>query len=449
MSFTEELSFTAESSSRRLNRRQFLTIAGGTTLGAAALLAGCGGSSGASSLNSNGSAAIEFLSVQQANQGWPLILTTLTNQYVKNHAGTTFKVNYVGTPTQLIQQIQLLAGQGALPVLYNTPSNDLMTQLSKNGELLDIESTFQQLGISDQLVPSAVTIAKKIYGSQLTVLPFELNIEGFWYNKQIFAQNGIQPPQTFDTLIQIASNLQQKGIQPFAASGTQGWPITRLISNYLFRKIGPTAMDSVKSGQTKLTDPNYVDAAQAVANLGKQGYFGKGVATLDYQPAEDLFLQGKAAMYYMGSWAVRDFTNPSMTKIGSNNIGYFPFPNVTGGTGTMDQIAMNDGQTTSINKAKYNATIGQWLAYIAKNYADLALQKEGAVTGFTVHNRPANVDPLTTVVLDKIAKVSQPVLWFEAAFPQKATNIAQQDAALLVTGAMAPKDFMTAVQGAL
>jgi raffinose/stachyose/melibiose transport system substrate-binding protein len=449
MSFTEDLSFSAEASSKRMNRRQFLTVAGGTTLGAAALLAGCGGTSGGSSLNSNGSAAIEFLSVQQANQGWPLVLSTLTTQYAKDHPGTTFKVNYVGQPTQLIQQIQLLAGQGALPILYNTPSNDLMAQLSKNGELLDVGATFQQLGVYNELVPAAVTIANKIYGSPLTVLPFELNIEGFWYNKKMFAQNGIQPPQTFDQLTQIAASFQQKGIQPFTASGTQGWPITRLISNYLYRKIGPDAMDNVKSGQAKLTDPNYVEAAQVVANLGKLGYFGKGVATLDYQPAEDLFLQGKAAMYYMGSWAVRDFTNPSMTKIGASNIGYFPFPNVTGGAGSIDQIAMNDGQTTSVNKKKYNTTIGQWLAYIAKNYGDMALQKEGAVTGFVVHNKPANVDPLTTAILDQVAKVKQPVLWFEAQFSQKATNISQQDAPLLVTGAMAPKDFMTAVQGAL
>ena len=78
-----------------MNRRQFVKVAGATTLSLAAFLAGCGGSSGGST-NSNGSAAIEFLSVQQANQGWPLILTTLTQQYAKDHPGTTFKVNFVG-----------------------------------------------------------------------------------------------------------------------------------------------------------------------------------------------------------------------------------------------------------------------------------------------------------------------------------------------------------------
>jgi len=439
------MSFTDEFELERLNRRQFLKVAGGTTLGLAALLAGCGGSSGGSSLNSNGSAAIEFLTVQAPNTGWAAILSSITAEYAKSHSGTTFKSNNI-QQTSLNQQVQLLAGQGALPILYNSPSLDVMTQLAKNGEVLDIESTFQQLGVSQELVPAATTIIKQLYNGQLLALPFELNIEGFWYNKQIFAQNGLQPPQTFDELGQIAASLQQKGIQPFASSGVQGWPITRLIGNYLFRKLGPDALARVKNGQAKLTDPSYVEAAQAVANLGKQGYFGKGVATLDYAPAQDLFLQGKAAMYYMGSWAVRDFVT-STNKIGANNIGFFQFPNVTGGVGNSNQTPMNCGQTTSVNKAKYNATIGQWLAYVAKNYGSVSLQKQGVVSGFVVHNKPANLSPLTSLVLDQISKVSQPVLWFEAVFPAKASNLSIQDAAPLVTGALAPSGFMTAIQG--
>src|SRR6266700_5864588 len=331
-----------------MNRRRFVKVAGTTTLSVAALLAGCGGSSTGNNANSS-TAAIEFLSVQQATEGWPLVLSTITSEYAKTHAGTTFKNNYI-TQTSLNQKVQLLAAQGALPVLYNSPPPDLMAQLVKNGEGLDLEPVFQQLGVSQELIPAAVTVIKKVNNGKLVALPFELNIEGFWYNKHMFAQNGLQPPTTWDQLVQIAASLQQKGIQPFTASGTQGWPITRLIGNYLLRKLGPNALDSVKSGQAKLTDTAYVEAAQAVANLGKQGYFGRGVATLDYAPAQDLFLQGKAGMYYMGSWALRDFNTPTEVKIGAENIGFFPFPTVAGGTGTTDQTPVNAGQTSSVNK---------------------------------------------------------------------------------------------------
>jgi len=430
-----------------MNRRQFLKVAGGSTLGLAALLAGCGTSTSSSPTSSNGSVTIHFLSVQAAGTGWPLVLSTITDQYAKTKPGSTFKVDFQDQAS-LNQKIQLLAGQGALPVLYNTPPADLLAQLAKNGEVLDLESTFNQLGVTQELVPAAVTLLKKVYNGKLSALPFELNIEGFWYNKQIFAKNGLQPPQTWDELVQIAASLQQKGIQPFAASGKQGWPLTRLVGNYIFRSLGPDALQSVQSGQAKLTDTAYVAAAQAVANLGKQGYFGKGVATLDYMPAVDLFLQGTAAMLYMGSWELRDFNSPTVNKIGASNIGFFPFPNVTGGVGNSGQTPMNAGQPTSVNKAKYNADVGKWLAYMAQNYGDVALQKEGAVTGFVVHNTPANLDALTSLVIAQIKQVTQPVLWFEALFSTKAQNISQQNAALLVTNAMSGSNFMAAIQQA-
>lgn len=433
--------------SKPLNRRQFVKVAGGATLSLSALLAACGGTT-TTNTTSGGPLSIHFLSVQTAQQPWPTILSAITANYAKTHAGTTFTVDYVPQNT-LLQKVQLLAAQGGLPVLYNTPQADMVAQLAKNGEALDLDATLQQLGVADQLVPSAVALLKKVYGSPLTELPFELNMEGFWYNKQIFSQNGLQPPTTWDELGQLAAKLQAKGIQPFAASGIQGWPLTRLIGNYLFRKLGPGAMDDVQSGKAKLTDPAYVEAAQQVANLGKQGYFGKGVATLDYTPALDLFLQGKTAMIYMGSWALADFNNPSETTIGASNIDYFPFPNVVGGVGSSDQMPMNAGQPTSINKAKYTDAFGQWLAYMVQNYGDIALQSQGAVTGFVVHNKPANLPTLTTLVVDQIAKVTQPVLWFEALFSTKATNMSQQDATPLVTGAMSPASFMAAVQQAL
>lgn len=431
-----------------LNRRQFIKVAGGATLSLSALLAACGGSTSAGSSSSSGPLSIHFLSVQTAQQPWPTILSAITTAYTKTHAGTTFTVDYVPQNT-LLQKLQLLAAQGALPVLYNTPQADLVAQLLKDGEALDLDTTLQQLGVADQLVPSAVSLLKKVYGTPLAALPFELNIEGFWYNKQVFSQNRLQPPTTWDELVQLAARLQAKGIQPFAASGIQGWPLTRLIGNYLFRKLGPGALDDIQNGKAKLTDAAYVEAAQQVANLGKQGYFGKGVATLDYTPALDLFLQGKTAMIYMGSWALADFNNPSETTIGSSNIGYFPFPNVIGGIGNSSQTPMNAGQPTSVNKAKYTDVFGQWLAYMVKNYGDIALQKQGAVTGFVVHNRPASLPALTTLVIDLIPKVTQPVLWFEALFSTKATNVSQQDAAPLVTGAMSPAGFMAAVQQAL
>jgi raffinose/stachyose/melibiose transport system substrate-binding protein len=392
-------------------------------------------------------AKVDYLSVTQ-NTVWAELLTSMTKTYAKTAPGSTFKSIKV-PQEQLNQRIALLSSQNALPMLYNTPAVDTVAQMQKAGQVDDIGKTFTKLGVTKELVPAAAQILRKIYGKKLAALPFEFNIEGVWYNKKIFADNGISVPTTYDQLVAAAAKLDAAGIQPFAASGIQGWPITRLIGNLIFGQLGGDAMTRIKTGKAKLTDPQYVAAAQKVADLGAKGYFGQGVASLDYGPAEDLFLQGKAAMFYMGSWILGELNDPTKNKIGLANVGIFPFPRVVGGIGPARLIPMNAGQPTSINPKKLTPANQQWLKYMAQHYGDIAMQQKGQVTGFKVHNPPRNLSSATKLVVTQLATAKDPVLWFEALFSAKATTVSQRNAAPLVTGQMSAREFMSAVQDAI
>jgi raffinose/stachyose/melibiose transport system substrate-binding protein len=392
-------------------------------------------------------AKVEYLSITQ-NTVWAELLRSMTKTYTKQAPGSTFKDTKI-PQEQLNQKIQLLAGQNALPMLYNTPAVDAVSQMQKAGEVLDIGKEFKKLGVSKALVPAASSILRKIYGPKLAALPLEFNIEGVWYNKKIFKANGISVPTSWSQLVSAAAKLKAKGVQPFAASGVQGWPLTRLIGDLIFSQLGGDALAKVKSGKAKLTDAAYVAAAQKVADLGDKGYFGEGVASLDYGPAEDLFLQGKAAMFYMGSWILGELNDSSKNKIGLSNVGFFPFPKATGGKGPATLIPMNAGQPTSINPKKLNPANEQWLKYVAQNYGDVAMKQKGQITGFKVHKFPKNLSPATKMVVKQLATAKSPVLWFEALFSAKATTVSQQNAAPLVTGQMSAKDFMNTVQQAI
>ena len=145
----------------------------------------------------------------------------------------------------------------------------------------------------------------------LYALPTELNIEGFWYNKQILADNGIEAPTTWDDLVDAAATLKSAGVQPFSAAGKDGWPVTRLVGNYIFRDLGPDALQKVADGDAKLTDPEYVAAADAVAELGSRGLLRRRASgSIDYNAAMNQFLTGDAAFFYMGSWALGELQRP-------------------------------------------------------------------------------------------------------------------------------------------
>jgi raffinose/stachyose/melibiose transport system substrate-binding protein len=349
----------------------------------------------------------------------------------------------------LDQKLLLLAGQNALPSMYAAGNAPATTKtLVQGGDVVNFQTELTKLGVINDVEPAAISSIDSLYGG-FNVLPTQLNIEGIFYNKKIFAQDGIPVPKTWTQLVADAATLQAKGVQPFSASGQQGWPITRLISGYLYRSLGPNALAEVASGTAKLTDPQYVAAAAAIASLGAKGYFGKGVESIDYNTSVNTFLTGKAAMLYMGSWVLANIATPSADTIGASNIGFMPFPDVTGGSGNSAQYPANVGLPYTLNAKTLGPKSAAWLKCIVQNYGSVSLKSYDTFTGFVSNPPVTGLTPLETQVQNIIASTKQSVLWFEALFSTQATTVSQQDAAPLVNGSMSPSAFMSAVQSAL
>ncbi|WP_031092429.1 ABC transporter substrate-binding protein [Streptomyces sp. NRRL S-15] len=427
-------------------RRTRLSLFTAGTASLALLTTACGGGGAGSSAAPK---EFSYLSVTE-NTTVRTALTTMSEGACKPaNAALPLKVETV-PQASLDQKLQLLAGQDALPVQFaagNAPA--LTQQLAKSGKVADLEKELKSLGVLDQLEPAAVSTIKALYGGKVEVLPYEYNIEGIFYNKKLFQENGIAVPGTWDELVAAAAKLDGRKVQPFSASGQQGWPITRLVSTYLYRSLGPDALQKVADGQAKLTDPEYVKAAEEIAALGKKGYFGKGVGSIDYDTAMNQFLNGEAAMFYMGSWALANISDAKQNKVGAENVGFMPFPAVAGGKGAIDQYPSNVGLGITLGAKSFDKKTGAWASCIAENYGSTALKDHGSISGFKVNTEVKDANEVTTQVRDTISRSKQNVLWFEALFSTKATTVSQTNAAGLVAGSMKPEQFMQTVQDAL
>ncbi len=347
------------------------------------------------------------------------------------------------------QQLQLLAGQNALSnigMAAGTPS--LMKQFIDAGQVVNLSEELEALGVADAILPAAQSTLESLYGvDALYALPTEFNIEGFWYNEQLLSDNGIEAPATWDELVDAAATLKAAGVQPFIAAGKDGWPVTRLVGNYVLRDLGPDALQAVADGDASLTDPEYVAGADAIAELGAEGYFGDAAGSIDYNIAMNQFLTGGGAFFYMGSWALGNFNDPEQNKIGADNIGFLPFPSVEGGAGSSDQVPANAGIPVMLTTANYGSNQAAWLKCIAENYGDQALAEFGQVTGFAVSG-DADVSDLTKTVQDVIANAPSSVLWFEAKFTPEGTTVSQTNGGGLATGTLSGAEFMQLVQDA-
>ncbi|MFL6051573.1 MAG: ABC transporter substrate-binding protein, partial [Actinoallomurus sp.] len=160
----------------------------------------------------------------------------------------------------------------------------------------------------------------KLYG-----VPYALQTLHVLYNKKIFADHQIQPPQSWADFMAACDKLKKAGITPMATSGLQPWVLA--IDHQIFgatRYGGDDFLKAAVAGKKNFTDPDYTASLQTVADL--KPYFPNQVIAVDYPDAQTLFTSGKAAMYPGGSYEVGPFTKTSPDL----QIGFFDAPPAPG-----------------------------------------------------------------------------------------------------------------------
>lgn len=180
----------------------------------------------------------------------------------------------------------------------------------------------------------------KLYG-----LPRNTDVEGIYYNKKMFDDNGWKVPETYDELLALAKTINDAGIIPMAMDGGDGWPMAIYFSDLLFKITGDyrdLVSNALATGD--FSDPAFVQATQLLKDAADAGLFQTGYDSQDYGTAMNLFTNGQAAMFYMGSWEASMALNEDIPQEIRDNIRVFTMPVVEGGKGKATDIeAWNGG----------------------------------------------------------------------------------------------------------
>ncbi len=162
----------------------------------------------------------------------------------------------------------------------------------------------------------------KLYG-----VPRGTDFFVLFYNKKIFADNGITAPATTADLLTISKQLRDKGINPIAFDGMDGWPFPIWFEYTLQRETGDfNFMDKAMSGEASFNDPAVVAAAKNMKDLADAKGFADGFLTADYGASRNLFGQEQAAMYMMGSWEAGLATDENFSASFRENVGALLYP---------------------------------------------------------------------------------------------------------------------------
>jgi raffinose/stachyose/melibiose transport system substrate-binding protein len=204
----------------------------------------------------------------------------------------------------------------------------------------------------------------KLYG-----LPRNTDEMVIYYNKDIFAKNSINVPTTLKELKDVAKVLRAKGIAPCATNGKDKWTLAILYHDLALKLSGDNKLvpNAVNKKASFAKDENLINAAKEFKGLMDVKFFQDSFTSADYGAARNLFGQGKAAMFYMGSWEMSMVSDAQLPEAVRNNMAVMRFPAVDGGKGKVtDEMAWNGGGYAVAANSKVKDEAVKLLNYIYK-----------------------------------------------------------------------------------
>jgi glucose/mannose transport system substrate-binding protein len=171
------------------------------------------------------------------------------------------------------------------------------------GYMEPLDDIFESEGFND-IFPQGVLDIVSHEGSPYSVPVNIHRANVLWYNKAVFEANNLEPPTTFDEFVAAADALQAAGITPLALGDNGIWASVQVMETVLLGSLGADGYNGLWTGET---DWNSAEVTQALETFKTMlSYVNDDHSALTWDQANDLVIQGDAAMTIMGDWVDAD-----------------------------------------------------------------------------------------------------------------------------------------------
>ncbi len=258
-----------------------------------------------------GDEALTAQSVQPAELLWMTldvnsqVEQTLANNYQEEHTEITFNRQPLAWGGDFISD-------SSPPDMLMSFVNRQYAQASRQGELSDLSEVWTNATLDENLLPNVQKLIRDEENGNPLMVPIAFAWSGIYYNKAIFAQYNLQPPQNWNEFIQVCATLQANGETPLAIPGLRSYAHT-LWFDYLNLRINGAAYHrSLLAGQERYDDPRIISLLETWRSLIDQGFVVERPELMDDLAAINALVRGdngaftgeEAVMVLMDSYIV-------------------------------------------------------------------------------------------------------------------------------------------------
>lgn len=335
---------------------------------------------------------------------------------------------------------KVAASSDTLPHMWFNWGGSLGQFYVDNGKTLDLTAYAEANGWYDTFSAGALNLCT--LGGQLSGYPTSYNVLGVYYNKQIFADLGIEVPTTFEEFEAILPTIKAAGIYPMETGGLYGWHVMRWLELIIEHYAGQELHDELQAFTASWDCEAVTQAFTKYKEWCDAGYFPDGFLTADPNNTVMNMGMGASAMVLEGQWYDGGLLQ---NELDVANYGTFAFPSVD--SNRMSAFAEMTQFNANLTEEELAACVKFMDYYYSDEvvaeysmYYNLPLPKDGA---------KAPADQLNVDGMIATSNTNGTFTITDQAMPTEVADVlfACQDAVAL--GEMAPEEAGPAIQAAI
>lgn len=424
-----------------------LTALALAALMAAGCLSGCGGGGettddSATTESTGDEIVINYPTFQCGVNTAAPVVDQLIEEFNTEYAGK-YRIQKEDVPgdANYVDKIKVQLGTGDLPpVVYGGGYNLLDLALAKD-VVVDltpyVEADPEWKALYSDTALTTNSRDGKIYASSS-----EGSLVGYFYNKDLFAQAGIDAPATtWDEFWEQCDKLKAAGITPLALDTADSAWVTSLWAGAMIATSGDEGYEFMK--QMNPTDYNNQPTIDAFTNVQKmlQEYTTLDAIGGKYEHAANNFLSGQAAMIANGPWMIGDFSDETKTTADfADKVGVAIFP----GNFVYDAPIQGYFVTKQDDPALEEAAVEMVKFFTSAHAQQVALEVQGMVPASStveITDTAKQNYPLLVEFLDLAETATLRTDNLQATMYPNLLDVVSQDLPLLASGEMTPTEF--------
>ena len=206
----------------------------------------------------------------------------------------------------------------------------LISQLAGDGSLIELND--DAVAAIDENFAGTWKDIGSVEGTPYALFFKIANKSLWWYNTAVFEQAGVQPPATWDELLQTAETVDASGVPFVAMGGAAGWTLTDWFENIYLRTAGPDMYDQLTNHEIPWTDQSVTEAletwAQLVSNEANIAGGADGALQTEFEESvPQVFSDPPQAATVQGLDAIAGLILGD-TEAQEGDFGVFPFPSI-------------------------------------------------------------------------------------------------------------------------